>query len=229
LIGLAIRARPDYQTRLGRPFGSGDHERTSGKKHSGSGRKTTTALGNGADSDCIPSASTKRSRPRSRRTSPRMHHSCHHLVSVRAGTRHTTVEPARDDSQAFSTQVPMVRPYGGFIQHRNPDQSCSSPSSSRVQNLVHFAFCGVAHTSTSNLNSRFSARNSSSGVPHSGVFDVLIASVKLIGVHRAYMSSGLSPTEVCHVFTACQGNRRNQWRTRSPENTANKVTEKGLT
>lgn len=52
------------------------------------GRMTTTAEGNGAE----VSASPNRRRPRSRRISYFMAKACHHLVSVRAGTRQSVIE-----------------------------------------------------------------------------------------------------------------------------------------
>src|SRR5215207_7261673 len=70
-------------------------------------RNTMTTEGNGAP----VLASPNRSRPRRKRTSPRSAHSCHHAVSVRAGTKQTTSSAfACTDSHAFAIHRPMSRP-----------------------------------------------------------------------------------------------------------------------
>lgn len=117
------------------------------------GRKTTTADGNGAGLTALP----KRSRPRTYRISlARATCSCHHRVSVRAGRRHTTVAPSLALSHAFLTQEPMVRPYGGFIQHV-PVHCCLSESSAGLKNLRHLALVGSAQTSRVKPNSASSS------------------------------------------------------------------------
>lgn len=106
-------------------------------------RNTTIADGNGAHD----SAPTNRIRFRKNRISPFIAQSCHHAVSVLAGTKHTTTSAVVcDDSNAFCIQSPMTRPYGGFIQHR-PDHSCFNPSISGVKYFSHLAFSGNAQTS----------------------------------------------------------------------------------
>lgn len=87
------------------------------------GRKTATAEGNGAAN----LAPVNRSRPRRSRTSEaHITPSCHQAVSVRAGTSATTVAPVRAEETALAIQRPMLRPYGGFIQHV-PRQARLSP------------------------------------------------------------------------------------------------------
>jgi len=92
--------------------------------HEYPGLKMTKALGNGAELFWPPNFN----RPRRKRTSPLIAKSCHQAVSVRAGTRHTTVAPNMADSKAFLIQAPMARPYGGFIQ-QTPLHGCFKPSS----------------------------------------------------------------------------------------------------
>lgn len=123
------------------------------------GLMTTTALGNGA----LFFASPNFSRPRTKRTSCCMAYWCHQLVSVRAGTKQTTVAPFFADSFALRIHALISRPYGGFIQ-QTPDHSCFSPSCSGVKNFAHLAFSGIAHTSNSNPNSALSLSKKSCGV-----------------------------------------------------------------
>src|SRR5574344_258552 len=92
-----------------------------------------------------------------------------HLVSVRAGSSATTVEPFCASSYAFLTQSTIALPYGGFIQQISSPQSCNSPFSFFVKNLRHLAFSFVAQTSRVKWNSLSSFSKKSFGVDHSSV------------------------------------------------------------
>lgn len=118
---------------------------------------TTTAEGNGAE----VSASPKRSRPRIRRISCFMAKACHHLVSVRAGTRQTTVAFSCAAAWwALAIHRPICSPYGGFMKTASLAQDWRNPSSKRVKYLLHFAFASVEQGSKVKPNSRSNASNS---------------------------------------------------------------------
>src|SRR5580700_787741 len=94
----------------------------------------TKALGKGAGA-LWPSCWTNLTRPFIHRISDALAVvSIHHRVSVRAGTRHTTVTPASADSAALRMKAPIFRPYGGFIQ-QTPVHSCFKALSASVKNL----------------------------------------------------------------------------------------------
>lgn len=129
------------------------------------GRKTTIAEGKGAGALASPNLR----RPLRKVTSPNMQCSCHHLVSVLAGSKQTTVAPFLIElSWAFFTQAPIPLPYGGFIQ-QTPRHSCLSPSCCGEKNAWHFAFSGTAHTSNSKSNRSFHSSNTCCGVAHISV------------------------------------------------------------
>src|SRR5690242_8557042 len=111
--------------------------------------------------------------------SPRVAKLCHHFVSVRAGTRHTTVAPSREAVKAFAIQRPMSLPYGGFIQ-QTPRHSCFSPSISGVKKTLHLVLCTVAQTSTSKWNSASSALNVCSGVSQLSLVEVKSAALSTV-------------------------------------------------
>jgi len=77
------------------------------------GRMTTIAEGNGAEFLPLPNFS----RPRSNLISCFIAYLCHHAVSVRAGTKHTTVAaPCMAASCAFAIHLEISLPYGGFMK-----------------------------------------------------------------------------------------------------------------
>src|SRR5262249_15852652 len=91
---------------------------------------------------------------------------CHHRVPVRAGTRQTTVAPARLLRYAFSIQAAISVPYGGFIQHTSSPQSCTRPLTPGEKNQAHLAFSADAHTSSVKWNSAsYSAKTAGGGSP----------------------------------------------------------------
>ncbi len=54
--------------------------------------------------------------------------------------RQTAVALSFVASNAFLTQRPMFRPYGGFMNTVSLDQDCANPSSSIVKYRLHLAF-----------------------------------------------------------------------------------------
>lgn len=123
---------------------------------------TTIALGNGALFAWPPNFN----RPRINLTSPNMAYSCHHFVSVRAGTSATTRAPFLNSSTAFFINCQISLPYGGFIKTRSGAQRWVSPSTSRVKKRGHFLLSRVQHGSNVKLNSASNLQNKSSGVDH---------------------------------------------------------------
>lgn len=107
-------------------------------------QKMTMADGNGADALAPPN----RRRPRRKMICPCLAYLCHQTVSVRLGTRQTTVAPSLDSSSAFCMKAPMRRPYGGFI-HTVPCHRCRSASCSFEKKRVHLVLHAEAHASRS--------------------------------------------------------------------------------
>jgi hypothetical protein len=69
-------------------------------------RNITTADGNGAELLCPPNFK----RPRMNRISPFMQKSCHATVSVREGSKQTTVAPLCAEKKAFFIHFGISRP-----------------------------------------------------------------------------------------------------------------------
>lgn len=136
------------------------------------GRKITMADGNGAQ---LSPAPTNFNLPLGNRRSPLVAKECHHLVSVRAGTRQTTSAPLFLASRYALPIHSNTLEYGGFIKTVSSFHGCASPSCSFVKNFLHFAVSAVAHGSRVKPNSRSRYENHRGSVAHSSLLEEVIA------------------------------------------------------